>query len=86
MAAVKGKISVEFSSTITLNEVELRALDAITGYGFNSFIECFKKHMGESYIRGYEGGAESLFTAIRRDVSPALHQIDTARKALAEVA
>ncbi|PDS97542.1 hypothetical protein CO659_12840 [Rhizobium sp. S9] len=86
MATIANKVTVGFSSTLTLNEQELRALEAIVGYGYESFITCFKKHMGEAYIRGYEGGAESLFQAIRRDVMPALRKIDTARKAIAEVA
>lgn len=86
MAIVKSTVTVGFSSTLTLNEQELRALEAIVGYGYDSFIACFKKHMGEAYIRGYEGGAESLFKAIGRDVGPALRQIDIARKAIAEVA
>ena len=84
MAEIKNTVKLDFTSTLTLNETEMRALDAIIGYGFDGFIKCFKQHMGEAYIRGHEEGAKELFKAIGRDVGPALRKIDDIRKILNE--
>ena len=82
MVLVKNKVALEFHSTLTLNEVEIRALDALVGYGDDAFLEVFKEKLGASYIRDYEKGLRSAFAAIRRDVLPALHEIKQIRKQL----
>lgn len=51
--------------TIRLTEGEARALDALAGYGFKSFIEMFYKHLGKVYMEPYEKNLESLFEKIR---------------------
>lgn len=50
--------------TIRLTEREARALDALAGYGFKSFIEIFYK-LGTHYMKPYEKDLESLFDKIR---------------------
>lgn len=84
MPKVKSKIAIEFTSTLTLTETEMRALDAIVGYGFDSFLKVFKRNLGEAYIRGHEEGARALFDAINREVRPALHEVNELRRRLAE--
>lgn len=73
---------LSFSAVLTLNETEVRALDAIVGYGDDAFLKVFKEKLGAAYIRDHDAGLRSAFEAIRRDVLPALHEIDQARRDL----
>lgn len=82
MVKAENTVMLSFSSTLTLNETELRALDAIVGYGTEEFLKRFKETMGKAYIEGYEDGVRSLFSTIRTEVKPALNRIDSARKLL----
>jgi hypothetical protein len=74
--------TLTFSATLTLNETEVRALDALVGYGDDAFIKAFYETLGKAYMRDHEAGLRSAFEAIRRDVLPALHEIKQARKFL----
>ena len=74
--------TLSFSAVLTLNETEVRALDALVGYGDDAFLKVFKESLGAAYIRDHEAGLRSAFEAIRRDVLPALHDIDQARRDL----
>lgn len=71
-------ISIEVKTKITLELTmgEAGALDAIVGYGVDSFKEVFKKHMGKSYIEPYEDHLNSLFTKCR-NLSHSVKQIKT---------
>lgn len=80
--AVFNKINVEFSSGMTLTESEIRALDALVGYGDAAFLKHFKENLGEHYIRDHETGLKSFFARVRNDVLPALHEIDLAKRDL----
>lgn len=84
MATVRTTAKLTFTAALTLSEVEIRALDALVGYGDDAFIEAFKAKLGAAYLRNHEQGLRSAFAAIRRDCLPALREIDQARKALAE--
>lgn len=86
MATARNRVDLQFSTTLTLNEVEIRALDALVGYGDDAFIEAFKEKLGSVYIRDHEHGLRSAFDAIRRDVLPALAEIKQARRDLGEAA
>jgi len=74
------KVKINYSVLLTLTEIEARALDAITGYSFKDFIKVFKKSMGESYIRGHEAGAESLFNNVRKQLGPSLNEVKKSRQ------
>jgi hypothetical protein len=78
----RNKAVIAFSTTITINETEIRALDALVGYGFDSFIGVFKDKLGAAYIRDHESGLKSFFETVGHDVLPALNDIDTARRDL----
>lgn len=84
MAAVETTARIHFTATLTLSEVECRALDALVGYGDDAFLKVFKEQLGAAYIRQHEDGLRSAFSAIRRDVLGALRVIDQARKDLIE--
>lgn len=72
---------VETRATIELSEVEMRALDAMIGYGINPFLEVFYKHLGKHYMQPHEAGMRSLFKTIGSDIPAILHRADAARTA-----
>lgn len=74
---------VEVSATIKLTEVELRALEALVGYGTDAFIDQFYKVMGKFYLQPHEAGIRSLFKVIQHDLNPILERADAAKKAFA---
>lgn len=82
MAEVRNRATISFGGTLTLNETEIRALDALVGYGDDAFIKAFREKLGTAYIRDHEAGLRSFFSAIRRDVLPPLRDIDQARQDL----
>ena len=81
MMPIRTKIQVSFHVTLQLDEVQARALDAMVGYGIESFLTTFYK-MGTHYMQPYEGGMRSLFKAIEEQVRPELSKIDRARDAI----
>lgn len=84
MADARNHAKISFSTTLTLTEVEIRALEALIGYGADPFLKVFKAQLGEAYIRNHEEGIRSFFSAVGRDVLPALEDIDQARRDLTE--
>lgn len=86
MATVRTTATLTFTGSITLTEVEMRALDGLVGYGDDAFLEHFKKNLGAAYIRNHEDGLRSFFAAVRRDVLPAIRDINVARKDLEDAA
>lgn len=73
---------VTLEATITLREDELRALDAIAGYGTDKFLEVFYEKMGSAYLRPHEAGLRNLFTSVVRDGRTLLAKADRARATL----
>ena len=76
--------SVHFTVDCTLTEGDLRALDALVGYGTDSFLKVFYEHMGRHYLEPHEKDLRGLFEKIR-SISPVLSQIDDARKAIKKI-
>jgi hypothetical protein len=74
---------VEVGATIKLNEAELRALEALVGYGDAPFLKVFYENMGKHYLQPHEAGIKSLFAVIRADLAPILARADAAKKAFA---
>ncbi len=81
---VKLNHRVTTTATLVLDEVEIRALDAMCGYGYESFMRAFKEKLGKAYLEGYEVGIARLFESIDRVCKPAIAEVDKARKLLAE--
>ena len=79
MAKIAQRGSIEATAVFTVDEEEMRALDAMVGYGYKSFIETFKKHLGEHYMCGHENGLRRFFESIGGIVSPILSRADDAR-------
>lgn len=77
------QISVQ--ATMTLNESEMAALDAIAGYGADNFLAFFYEHLGTSYLEPHEAGLRSLFKEARNVIPGILNRRDAARKAFMEI-
>ncbi|CDN60000.1 hypothetical protein I35_1477 [Burkholderia cenocepacia H111] len=62
-------------------ESELRALDALTCYGIDSFLEVFYAKLGKAYLQPHEAGLRELFSSINTQVPTILRRADAAREA-----
>jgi len=81
-AKTSSEIKVEVKVTIDLTIEEAKALNMITTYSAESFIEGYKKHLGAYYMRGHEVGIISLFETIRDSLPK---EIDKANNVLSKV-
>lgn len=75
-------LSVNFQSVLHLTEPEIRALDALVGYGIEPFIKAFYEKLGESYMRDHVGGLRTLFESIEIQVRPELARVDQVKALL----
>ncbi|SDQ99360.1 hypothetical protein [Pseudovibrio sp. Tun.PSC04-5.I4] len=84
MAQFKAVATVEAKAIITFGECELRALDAMTGYGIEAFLKVFYAELGEANMRPYEQDLRALFATLNPPVSEALAKVNQARRVLEE--
>ncbi len=65
MAEVRAvRLIVDTVATIELNGEELKALDALAGYGVDSFLKVFYQHLGKSYLEPHEKGLRSFLAGV----------------------
>lgn len=74
--------TVSITATLTLNEGQLRALDALAGYGDDAFLKAFYVKLGTHYMQPFERDLRELFSLVRKEVPGALAGIDVVRKQL----
>lgn len=79
MAKLSTKVATGFTATFTVNEIELRALDALSGYGADSFIKAFYDFLGKAYMEDHEAGLRQFLSEIRGVANGQLHDIDRCR-------
>ena len=79
---IKINTSVNITASIELTEGQLRALDALAGYGPDNFFKAFYVKLGKAYMQPFERDMRELFSLIRAQVPPALAGIKEARKTL----
>ena len=72
---------IDLDVLVRLNEKEIRAFEALVGYGINPFLKVFYEQMGKVYLQPHEAGLRSLFDTISRDLRPILHRLNSAKKA-----
>ncbi|MDO8610114.1 MAG: hypothetical protein Q7R95_06170 [bacterium] len=86
MALITQKPKVELELTFTINENEAKGLDALVGYGFDSFNTVFKEKLGSYYLEksGAEEGLRNFFKTVRQFVPTYLEKLDEARKVFNE--
>jgi hypothetical protein len=79
MASIAAKPTIELKVLIELGEEEVRALDALVGYGDDQFLTVFKEKLGEYYIRDHEQGLRSFFKSMREKIPGIIERTDNAR-------
>lgn len=84
MAVVVSQPDIKVSCTFTVSEQEMRALDALAGYGDDTFIKTFYEKMGTTYLKPHEHGLREFLKSIRAVVAPSIKQIDSVRKFINE--
>lgn len=80
MADLNGKVRVDISATLTLTEREMRALNALTLYGTDQFLEFFYLNMGKSSLEPHEAGLRSFFQMARVEIPQTIKRGEDARK------
>lgn len=75
-------LKLEFDVWVNLTECQARALDALAGYGTDSFLDVFYKHMGKHYLKPHEEGLRSLFESVRDTIANQLDHVDRVKKAI----
>ena len=74
---------LELNVNIQLSAVEVRALEALAGYGADAFLRVFYKEMGQHYLKPHEAGLRSLFETIQAELPPIINRLDAAKQAFA---
>lgn len=62
MATIERRATIEAQMTILLNEQEIGALEALSGYNTDKFLGFFYKNLGTTFLKPYEKGLRSLFS------------------------
>lgn len=79
MSKIAVNPEIELKLTMALDEEEVRALEAMTGYGVDKFIEVFYEKLGENYMKKHEVGLRSFLNSIREQVPPYIDKVNKAR-------
>lgn len=80
MAEIVQKSKIEVTATMQFSEAELRALDALVGYGSDEFLKVFYEKMGKFYMQPHEAGLRALFESVSQVVPGILRRTDDARR------
>lgn len=81
---IELNLTCDFTATLKLSETELKALDALAGYGTDEFLKCFYTHMGKSYLGPHEQGIRTMFEKILA-MRSTIGDIDKSKNALTEL-
>lgn len=81
---VKSAPEQIFNIHLVIPERQARALDALTGYDIEKFLQFFYKEMGKSYMEPYEKDFREFLLAVHKHVPLQLAKFDKAREAFVE--
>lgn len=81
---VGTRLSVNFEAVLHLTEPEIRAMDALVGYGIEPFLEVFYEKLGKAYMRDHEGGLRAFFESIEKQIRPELHRMDAVKSMISQ--
>jgi hypothetical protein len=80
MEVTKSTSNMEFGVIIKLSEKEARALEAITLYGTQPFLDTFYKNLGKHYLGEHEEGLRLLFETLKNELPFHLGKFDEIRE------
>lgn len=75
-------INIDFSIKLILTVHEAEALDALTEYDINAFLDVFYKHLGKEYLKPNEDGIRSLFAKVKKYLPGEIGKIEKATVAI----
>lgn len=81
---IKSGFQLDCTIQLNLNEGQARALEAICGYGPDSFVKWFYKNCGTHYLKPHEQAMRDLFAVVMKELPGHLNKLDKARAALRE--
>lgn len=79
---IKSVSNINVDIDMRLTEIEARALEALTVYGTQTFLDVFYRKLGKTYLQPHQSGLISLFETIKNEVPRHLEKIDKVRKLL----
>lgn len=79
MAKLTENPTVGITVTFVCDEEELRALDALAGYGDDAFIKAFYERLGKAYMERHEQGLRRFLSTIREFSPSILSRTNNAR-------
>lgn len=79
MARIEGRPKIDLEVALIINESEARALDALVGYGTDSFLKAFYEKLGEAYMKQHESGLRSFFAAVKENIPFLLAKLDESK-------
>ena len=82
MVKIISEPTLNVKVSFTIDEGECRALDALAGYGADTFIKAFYEVLGKSYMEPHAASMKNFLEEIRKVIGPALNKIDKARQLL----
>jgi hypothetical protein len=80
---MKTVTELNFHVECQLTESEVRALDALAGYGLESFLKAFYSGCGRHYLEPHVKGLETLFEKAQA-MNQNIYEIDNIRKLISE--
>lgn len=80
MEKINSTSNMDFQVILKLTEQEARALNAITVYGADQFLEFFYKSLGKAYLQPHESGVKSLFATIGSELPKHISKFDKCRE------
>lgn len=86
MKTVNGNIIIEVEMNIKLflSKDEAKSLDAIVGYGSDSFLEIFYEKLGKAYLKPHEKAMRTLFEKLSKELPIEINKIEVAEKQINE--
>lgn len=82
---VKSAPQQQFAVHLVIPEKQARALDALTGYDIEKFLEFFYEKMGKAYMEPYEKDFRDFILACHKHIPIHLKKFDAARELFIEV-
>jgi hypothetical protein len=76
MSKIGTDVVLSLSITMTLSEEEARALNALSAYGTDKFVEVFYEKLGKAYLEPHETGLRSLLNSVIQTLPGILKQYD----------
>ena len=73
---------IELNFTLTVTEGELRALDALAGYGVDEFIKAFYTNLGKAYLEPHESDLRLFLKTLWKVCPGLIAKADEAHKAI----